>query len=249
MKQKLMAMLLTLCLIASLAPTAGFALLQDPLILDLESVTYGEGQNSLIIKAYFVNTSGNVASAISDVQLEVSDGTQVIASGTVDVLKEKNFNVGAGSSYPWQFVLQSPVKGANLSNAKLESRILYSTVKGAALPAGKKVYYKGIPVQFDVQPAVIGGRMMIPARAVFEKMNCTVGWNPESQTVDVTRGDRRVIIPINKDVISVDGKPVKIDVAATILNGRTLVPLRAISNALGARIVYGEANEMAVIYE
>ncbi len=248
--KKVVSLVMFAILVVMLMATPGFALTQDPLILDLESLTYGANQETLIVDANFVNTSANVITLITDVELEITDGARVIASGTMDISKQKKtFTMSVGSATPWQFILQNPVKGADLSKGKIDSRITYNSLKGTALPAGKKIYYNGIPIAFDVPPTVINGRLMIPARAVFEKMNCAVTWNAESQTVDVFRGSRRVIIPINKDVIIVDGKSVKLDVAATILNGRTLVPLRAISNALGGSIVYGELNEMAVIYE
>lgn len=247
--KKVVSLMMFAILVVMLMATPGFALTQDPLILDLESLTYGANQETLIVNANFVNTSANVITLITDVELEITDGARIIASGTVDISKQKTFTMSVGSATPWQFILQNPVKGADLSKGKIQSRITYNSLKGTDLPAGKKIYYNGVPISFDVPPTVINGRLMIPARAVFEKMNCAVTWNAESQTVDVFRESRRVIIPINKDVIIVDGKSVKLDVAATILNGRTLVPLRAISNALGGSIVYGELNEMAVIYE
>lgn len=248
MKRKLLSLLMVMCV-----ALAGFAIpaygLQDPIILTVDSAAYGPNQDTLVVKAWFVNTSNKTVFNIQDVQLEILKGSTVIASGLFNIFETKEVNIAIGDAAPWEFVLKNPVKGQDLTGVTANSKLVYNQGKSTELPAGKKIYFKGFPIQFDVKPAVINGRLMIPARAVFEKMGATVEWNEASRSLNVNRGSRQVVIFIDNPVMTVSGTPVRLDVPATIVDGRTLVPLRAIANALGAGITYGELNEMAVIYE
>ncbi len=248
MKRKLLALLMVMCVAVSGFALPGFAL-QDPVMFSADSVAYGSNQDTLIVKGYFVNTSNKTVLSVADVTIEVTDAGAMVASANVNIIAQKNFSIGVGGAYPWTLVLEAPAKGHSLAAWKAESKVNCNFSTPQDIGTGKKVYYNGYKIDFDVPPAVINGRLMIPARAVFEKMGCIVDWYPESRSMRVNRGGVEVIITVDNTVMTVSGKPVKLDVAATIVSGRTLVPLRAISNALGARVVYGEASEMAVVYE
>lgn len=248
MRRKLTALALMFCMMTALFTIPAYAL-QDPVMLVVDSVAYGDGQNTLIANGHFVNTSNKSVLSVMDTQLEIKSGNTVVASEVFEVAKQKVFSIAVGSAEPWQFVFKNPVKGLNLSTWSADSSVSYNLAKPQELTSGKKIYYNGVPISFDVAPAVINGRLMIPARAVFEKMGCVVQWDANSQSVKVAREGQTVAIYIGETVMNVNEGPVKLDVPATILDGRTLVPLRAIATALGAGITYGELNEMAVIYE
>lgn len=248
MKRKALAVFVMICLMITLITVPGYAL-QDPVVFSADSVAYGDGQNTLIVKGFFINVSDRTAISMLDTQIEIKAGSTVIASETVDVSAAKVFSVGIGDAYPWTLILKDPVKGMPLTGLTIESSVSSSLAKAQELTAGKKVYYKGAAIDFDVKPAVIGGRLMIPARAVFEKMGATVTWDAVSKSLTVNRGNRQVLIFIDNAIMTVNGVATKLDVPATIVDGRTLVPLRAIATALGAKVIYGEAEEMAVVYE
>ncbi len=249
MIKKWISLVMTFALVFTLLAVPGFALPQDPVMYAVDSAVYGDNQETLIVEGYFINTSMRTVTAISDVVLEISSNGNVIASGRFDVSKTRTVSLGIGDAEHWQFIMEKPLKGSSLAALKADARITYNGSNPEQSIAGKKVYYNGRKIDFDVQPAVINGRLLIPARAVFEKMGCAVVWNGESKSLDVTRSGSHVIIYVNDPIMLVDGKPIKLDVPATIIDSRTLVPLRAISNALGAGVIYGEVNEMAVVYE
>lgn len=99
-----------------------------------------------------------------------------------------------------------------------------------------KVAINGQEVYFDVPPATINDRTMVPLRAIFESLGATVDWNNETQTVSSTKGNTNISLTINNNVMYVNGQPKTLDVAATLVNGRTLVPVRAISEAFGYQV-------------
>lgn len=249
MKRKALAILMLVCLVASLLAMPVSALPQDPVMLVIKTVAYGEGQNTLIAEGYFVNTSNKAVTSVMDAQLEILQGGTTVAYDSFDIISVRTVSVGIGDGEPWRFVMKNPVKGLNLANWTANSKLTYNVGKAEELETGKKIYYNGGIVRFDVPPTIINGRLMIPARAVFENMGCTIAWNAESRSVEVQRGSTVVTLFIDNPIMTVSGTAVKLDSPATIVNGRTLVPLRAIANAMGAGVTYGELNEMAVIFE
>ncbi|MFY9233509.1 MAG: copper amine oxidase N-terminal domain-containing protein [Fimbriimonadaceae bacterium] len=90
---------------------------------------------------------------------------------------------------------------------------------------------------FDLaQPQMVRGRVMVPLRGVFEKIGATIEWFPAKNLVKATRGGTTIECWIGKKFAAVDGDQTPLDVPAMILSGRTLVPLRFFSEALGARV-------------
>lgn len=88
----------------------------------------------------------------------------------------------------------------------------------------------------DVQPVMVSGRVMVPVRGVFEHMNAEVEWNADTRTVTAQRGNDNIILPINSRFATVNGRQVSLDAPARIRNGRTIVPLRFLSESLGASV-------------
>jgi len=101
-----------------------------------------------------------------------------------------------------------------------------------------RVFVDGDQVQFDQPPIVVGSRVLVPLRGIFEKMGAFVEWNPANRTVRAVRGTTVVELQIGSRVARVNGNPITLDVPAQIVGGRTLVPLRFISESLGARVDY-----------
>lgn len=101
---------------------------------------------------------------------------------------------------------------------------------------GIKVFVKGKKVDFDVEPVVLQDRTMVPVRAIAEALGAEVKWDGETQTVTVLKAGKIVLIPVGSLKASVDGGEVALDVPAVIVGSRTLVPLRFVSESLGAEV-------------
>ncbi len=98
------------------------------------------------------------------------------------------------------------------------------------------VLVDGEAVKFDVLPQIINDRTMVPVRAIFEALGAGVEWNDETKTVTATKGETIVSLTINSNVINVNGEEKIIDTPAMIVNDRTLVPVRAISEAFDCTV-------------
>ena len=101
-----------------------------------------------------------------------------------------------------------------------------------------KVYVNNTELQFDVPPTNIEGRTLVPVRALLEKLGAKVEWNQVTKTVTAQRGQTLIIFDIDNKSAIVNGKTVDLDVPLKIINGRTLAPLRFISENLGSKVAW-----------
>lgn len=96
----------------------------------------------------------------------------------------------------------------------------------------------GRPVKFDVPPVIKDGRTLVPVRALTEALGAEVTWDQETNSVTVTLGDTVIMLVIGDNVIYVNGEPVELDTQSANVNGRTVLPLRAIVEHLDGQITY-----------
>jgi hypothetical protein len=110
------------------------------------------------------------------------------------------------------------------------------------------VRVNGDPVYFEgAKPREMNGRVLVPLRGVLEKMGATVDWMPSSQTVVAAKGDMELNLPIGSRFATVNGRQVRLDVPAMTIAGSTMVPLRFVSEALGADVTWREASNTVLI--
>jgi len=96
----------------------------------------------------------------------------------------------------------------------------------------------GERVQFpDQQPVTVEGRTLVPVRGVFEHLGFTVR-NAHDAGIVLARADFEVIIVPGSDVATVNGQSFILEVAAMIIDGRTMIPLRAIAERVGYRVYW-----------
>lgn len=102
---------------------------------------------------------------------------------------------------------------------------------------------------FDPAPFIQDGRTLVPLRGIFEALGAQIEWDGETQTVTATRGSRVIRLTIGAGAAQVNGEPVPLDVPALIRDGRTFVPLRFVSEALGAAVGWHQRTRTAVVVD
>jgi outer membrane protein TolC len=138
---------------------------------------------------------------------------------------------------------------------RLVSGLIVSTmmlgVSSIALADGNSsditVKLDGEVLTFDQPPVIIHDRTMVPLRGVLEKLGANVTWNPQDRTVTVTKDNEKIVLAIDSVFASINGSRVVLDEPAHIVNDRTVVPLRFISEALGADVQWDGANRTVLI--
>lgn len=94
----------------------------------------------------------------------------------------------------------------------------------------------------EALPKIMNNRTMLAARAFYEKIDAKVDWNGKARTVTVTKDKDKIVLTIGSNKALVNGKEVALDSAATIVNDKTYIPVRFVSEAFGYKVKY-DANE------
>lgn len=112
---------------------------------------------------------------------------------------------------------------------------------------GVKAFVNGVQPAFEVPPIIKDGRTLVPFRAIAEALGAEVKWDAETRTVTVSKGDKTVQLTVGSNVALVNGQEISLDVPASIIQGRTLVPARFLANALGAKVDWVPIGQIVVI--
>lgn len=129
-----------------------------------------------------------------------------------------------------------------------------STIAATALAATMTVsagavdlYVDWNKVNTDVPPTAISGRTMVPMRAIFEALGCTVEWNADTQTATGIRDDIEIVIPLGSTTAYVNGDAWTLDVPAQAINNRTMVPARFVGEALNCVVSWDASTKTAAV--
>ena len=109
----------------------------------------------------------------------------------------------------------------------------------------------GISKKIDAQgskPIIKNGRTLLPIRTLIESLGGTISWDATEKKVTIELNGHSIILWIDKTTALVNGSKVKLDVAPIIINGRTYLPLRFISENLGASVDWDETTKTVTIY-
>lgn len=101
-------------------------------------------------------------------------------------------------------------------------------------PSEIKIMVSGKEIKPETPAYIENGRTMVPLRFISEALGEKVDWNAETKSVII--GDNKAVLAIGSKEIDANGKKITIDSPAVIKNSRTFVPLRAISEILGAKV-------------
>ncbi|WP_394793731.1 stalk domain-containing protein [Armatimonas sp.] len=99
----------------------------------------------------------------------------------------------------------------------------------------------------DTHPQKVEGRVLVPIRGVLENIGADINWNEATQTVKAKMGERDLEIRLGSRTALVNGQTVSLRVPAMRIGGSTMVPLRFISEALGASVEWSEPRQMVSI--
>ena len=101
----------------------------------------------------------------------------------------------------------------------------------------------------DMPPVILEDRTLVPARAVFETMGAEVAWNADTKEVYIKKQSDVVILKIDDEIGIKNGIAFKMDVPAKIVNDRTMIPVRAVSEAFGWEVGWDNKTRRVSIEE
>lgn len=96
-------------------------------------------------------------------------------------------------------------------------------------------------------PYTKNGRTMVPVRIISERFGATVEWLEETKQVVITKDGQVIVLALGSDIATVNGITYNLDASPEEINGRTMVPVRFISEALGMNVDYVESTQQVLI--
>lgn len=118
-----------------------------------------------------------------------------------------------------------------------------------------KVILDGKMLEFDVPPQIIDERTLVPMRVIFEALGVAVDWEEETQTINARRSDVYISMRVGDSIIHKEfviadlttSDEISLDVPPQIIDGRTLVPVRAVSECLGCNVNWDDEKQIVII--
>ncbi|WP_236588153.1 C40 family peptidase [Tumebacillus amylolyticus] len=144
----------------------------------------------------------------------------------------------------WRHVLTATAVVAGLSS-------MMGTAAQAAPEYGVNVQVNDQLVQFpDAKPFLDDNeRLQVPLRFVSESMGYDVKWNAvgDDVKVSIVKGSHTVTVQTGTDTGVVNGTPVDMDTTSELIDGRTYVPLRFITESLGGAVKWDGPSSSALL--
>ncbi len=105
--------------------------------------------------------------------------------------------------------------------------------------------------EMDLAPFIEEYRTMVPIRFIAEGLGADIGWNGEEKKVIIDYKDKEIDFYIGNKSYTITSNGAtetkQLDIAPEIVNGRTVIPLRAAAEAMGAKLTWNSDILMVVI--
>lgn len=152
------------------------------------------------------------------------------ASIVIVGLDEKTGTYSSSPPYYYSF--------KDLVNPKAYNRYSYSEMS---------LFINNIEETYFATPIIKDGTTLVPLRYLFEKFHATVTWDNETQTAKVAKDNTNLVLTINSNLVTVNGKSTQLEVPPQLIDNKTMVPLRFISEQLGAEVTWDEVEKSVLI--
>ena len=115
---------------------------------------------------------------------------------------------------------------------------------------GINVLLNGGYIEFpDVVPQNIEGRVLVPIRTISEEMGAEVLYEHETRTVTIIDGDNTIILNIGETTAYINDVENELDVPANVIDGRTMVPIRFVSEAMDSVVEWDGDTKTVIIFK
>jgi hypothetical protein len=105
-----------------------------------------------------------------------------------------------------------------------------------------QINVNGKTLQTDVAPTISNGRTLLPLRACAEALNATVNYSADSGKITIIKDQTLIVLTLNSNIAQVNGISQKMDVKPLLLSGRTLVPLRFVSETFNCDVQWYQSS-------
>ena len=106
-----------------------------------------------------------------------------------------------------------------------------------------KVVLDGKELVFEQPPVIVNDRTMVPMRAIFEALGAEVDWNTETKTASGYKCGIYIEFPIDEAFMIKNTIDIALDAPATLINGYTMLPVRAVAESFGVEVNWDAASK------
>lgn len=100
---------------------------------------------------------------------------------------------------------------------------------------------------FDSEPVIKNSRTLVPMRAIFEIFKADIVWDEATRTVTAYKDDIIITVKVDENTAYINNLPVLLDAPPTLIDSRTMIPVRFISESLGAFVDWDNYNRDVLI--
>lgn len=212
--------------------------------LELEITgTWGNGEESVEIPLYFEIDGG-----IGDLKVTVDPRESTLSPG------QYTFATVPGEKIVITVPIQNGDKSTTNDNGQqsdLSSEPQNTMGNKVVFTIGKNMYTQlGVQKTMDIAPFIEAGRTYIPIRYVAEVVGVqenSITWDPATGKIKIIKDNQTVILTVGSNILKINDENITMDVAPKIVNGRTVLPLRAVAEALGAEVTWNQADQSIVV--
>lgn len=116
------------------------------------------------------------------------------------------------------------------------------------LTIGLKTYVlNGMQFNMDVAPEIVNGRTFVPIRLIAETFGAEVLWDGNLKQVTIKQEGKVITLTINSKKATIEGKTYELEAPPYIKSGRTMVPIRFISEGLGLSVYWEPQKQLVYI--
>jgi hypothetical protein len=230
--------------------------------IEFDSYGYNQGDPSeshvALIKDSATNHLSHVYSPKTkdyewhSVKIEVSestvkvtlDGQQILAwSGNLSKRYSRiGFSGSTGEANNWHIIDDVEI----LLGQSVQPSI--NSAEENKVPGQISVFVNGVLQTYSTPPIIVNGRVMVPMRGIFESLGATVDWDDQTKTVTAYKTGILVSFKVGDSVATVNGVQKQLSPPALIINGRTMVPLRFVSESLGATVNWDSQTKTVSVF-
>jgi len=197
-------------------------------------ITVADGIDGSTVASDVLVVKGTVADDTDTISYIYINGTQVNVVGGAFMYTVK---LVAGENV---ITLQAADSVPNLATKTIKVTLKAAAAKTVIiLTIGTDIVtVDGRATSVDAAPEIVNSRTFVPIRFIAETFGATVEWLPETQGITITLGDTTIGLQIGNATAVISGNIVSLESAPYIKNGRTMVPLRVISESFGGDVAW-----------
>ena len=211
------------------------------------SMTVGGGVTTTINPDGYADLTAAAMQALADIAPEAGVDADYLKARMTGGATDDQYKFSASGASEKTYIRATGLRFTDNPVVMFEDNSELETLK--TTPMIITVTLDGEPLRFPIQdPVVINERTLVPARTIFEALGAEVMWSAEDGEKITIKNDTTTInMTINSDKFYVNGEEKILDVPAQVINDKTLVPIRAISESMGCSVEWVGETQTVVI--